>query len=162
VTICVKGQSHFTCAPISVIIRLTVTPSPESVGERLRRIREEKGLSQRALARLLAGRDAPLERVESERRQLIEYEKGRIPEDPSAIKLARALDQPDDIFVSERLSASGATLAQLNETARLLAEATQGLIELLAEQRSLAERMSQIAAVLERREAASGGEEDTR
>lgn len=73
------------------------------LSERLRAAITAKGVSQRKLARLIAGEAADERRVENERRQLGKYLSGQVsPNLAKARLLAQLLDQPDDYFVTER------------------------------------------------------------
>lgn len=99
---------------------------PPSLAERLRAAISEKGISQRQLARLIAGEDADERRVENERRQLGKYLAGQhAPSISKAQLIARLLDKPENYFIDERL------------TARRLPELVGEVYELVADISSL-------------------------
>jgi transcriptional regulator with XRE-family HTH domain len=73
---------------------------PTPLAERLRDAIKERDLSQRELARLLAGPDAEPRRVENERRQIAKYLAGQhAPSIERARVLAELLDKPADYFI---------------------------------------------------------------
>lgn len=67
---------------------------------RLRQAIEEAGISQRELARRIAGADSDPRRIENERRQLQKYLEGKhSPAPERAALLAELLDKPADYFI---------------------------------------------------------------
>jgi transcriptional regulator with XRE-family HTH domain len=144
-----RPEPHFRPAFPCDSIRDTVTRSDgqgdtETLGERLKRILGERGMSQVDLAKALAGPRAPKKRIESVRRQVVRWANDKtLPDDDSAARLATALRTPPDCFVTAR------TNLPLAEAVSALAE---GLSELRADLRELRDRVQ----VLEGRRARRG------
>lgn len=70
------------------------------VAIRLRRAIEEQKISQRQLARGLAGADATTSRVENERRQIMKWLAGdHLPSEAKARRLSELLEKPADYFI---------------------------------------------------------------
>jgi transcriptional regulator with XRE-family HTH domain len=73
--------------------------SPPTVAFQLRAALKERGMSQRELARQLAGQGAEKNRVENERRQIAKYLSGEtLPSPEKAERMAELLEQPADRF----------------------------------------------------------------
>jgi transcriptional regulator with XRE-family HTH domain len=130
-----------------------------TVAERLRTVLEEQELSQRGLAKRLAGEDASSKRVENVRRQVAKWLSGQnVPTAVSARRLAAVLGTPPDYFMAPR-GAAGAPLLQaaerLAEAAELLEESAGRQERLLGEQAEIAERLERLLGDLARREAAA-------
>ena len=113
----------------------------ETVGERLERILQEEGVSKAELARRLSatyGRTP-----DSWRRQIVKWANGTIPDTVSAHRLARALQVPEDTFVTSR------------ETQSLLRVLTEGLTAVQAQltefQTSVEARLAALEAEQPRR-----------
>lgn len=142
---------------------------PETVGERLRQTLKEKGLSQAELARRLAGPDQDPNRIANIRRQVVDWAGDKkAPDETSARRIAKALDQPEDTFVTIRRTPVEAASAELRKTTRALEETAESLTSLLAEllpllrqQGEIVGQLNQLVAELRRREAAKEAEGDS-
>jgi transcriptional regulator with XRE-family HTH domain len=96
--------------------------SEATVAERLREAMEEAGrLSNRGLARLLAGEGADHAKIEAKRRQVNRWLSGRHqPSDESARTLAAVLGRPPDYFMGARYP--GASIGEVLREVRSLGE----------------------------------------
>jgi transcriptional regulator with XRE-family HTH domain len=101
--------------------------SPPTVALRLREALKQRLMSQRELARRLAGDDATGRRVENERRQIAKYLSGEnLPSPEKAARMAGILDQPADFFQDadagppRRLLDQIVALRELTEEVRVL------------------------------------------
>ncbi len=63
---------------------------------------------------------------------------------------------PADLFITDRRTPLEEAATQLAQTARDLSLATRALVDLLAEQRELVQRMQRVSLALEQRKAANG------
>lgn len=88
------------------------------VAARLQTALDTRGLSKRAFARLLAGENATHEELEAERSNVNRWLRAKNPTTPNrqnAIRIARALGEPDDAYVTLRAAARRDLLAELRE-----------------------------------------------
>lgn len=103
---------------------------------------DERGLSKRGLAKLLAGEGASVTQIESHRRQIGKHLNGEhSPNRVTAIRYARVLGLPNEYFVGE----SGSNNRMTNE------ELIESLLEarLSEELRPLQEELAALRAQLE-------------
>jgi transcriptional regulator with XRE-family HTH domain len=91
---------------------------------------DEAGVSQRELARRLAGGEASSRRRENVRRQVAKWLNGTRPGLENAEKLAKVLKTPEDYFVTERRDRAD-ELAELREAFDELRLELQGRVDRL-------------------------------
>jgi hypothetical protein len=109
-----------------------------TVARRLADSMRRQGISNRGLARALAGGGASKDEVETQRRAIVRWLGGTIPNDMNARRLALALGEPPDAFVSPRprrvadgeLGELAEELAALSARVGQLEESLVGLVEL--------------------------------
>lgn len=84
-------------------VRAVTSPESHPLSERLRLALDEAGLSNRKLARLMAGPDASTQEVENERRKLQRYlADDGAPQRSTALRMAELLGKPPDYFIDAR------------------------------------------------------------
>ena len=119
------------------------------ISARMKDAREQAGLTQREIADLLLTHYRTVQEWENIKNANVPWDR---LED-----WARATGVSRDWLLTGQDAIHPPPTEEVRETLRLLAETAKSLVDLLTEQRQLVERMTKIAAVLERREAASGG-----
>lgn len=126
------------------------TESPLPLADRLRQAIADKGISQRELARRIAGPEADPKRVENERRQIGKYLAGQhAPTPERATLLAEILEKPSGYFIDPD---EGRT--RLIDQMRSLVTLVEGILERLpaegegsaADLRLLARRLQSLEA----------------
>ena len=92
--------------------------APVASGERfadlLQAAMDDRGLSNRGLARLIVGREADEKRLDNKRRQIVKHLRGQhVPNRPTIIEYVRAMDLPDGYFNGATRQRQADRLAEL-------------------------------------------------